>query len=162
MFVPETNAGHTIYKNKIKYKTHLIPSGVFYGVLSIIGPDCVVEKSAFLAELDYLKQNGFDTNLIKISPKCHVVQKDHLIEDKNKYVKSQGSTAKGIAPCYRDKYARLGSRVEDPENIDFFKKHLWDEKLYGNVLCEGAQGFGLDINYGYYPYVTSRNTNIFK
>tara|TARA_Y100000591_G_scaffold330585_1_gene361975 strand:+ start:283 stop:1323 length:1041 start_codon:yes stop_codon:yes gene_type:complete len=152
------NAGHTIYKNKIKYKTHLIPSGVFYGVLSIIGPDCVVEKSAFLAELDYLKQNGFDTNLIKISPKCHVVQKDHLIEDKNKYVKSQGSTAKGIAPCYRDKYARLGSRVEDPENIDFFKKHLWDEKLYGNVLCEGAQGFWLDINYGNYPYVTSSNT----
>ena len=25
------NAGHTIYINDTKYKTHLIPSGVFYG-----------------------------------------------------------------------------------------------------------------------------------
>ena len=36
------NAGHTIYKNGKKYKTHLIPSGVFYGVKSVIGPNCVV------------------------------------------------------------------------------------------------------------------------
>ena len=33
-----------------------------------------------------------------------------------------------------------------------------DGKLYGNVLCEGAQGFWLDINQGNYPYVTSSNT----
>ena len=26
------------------------------------------------------------------------------------------------------------------------------------ALCEGAQGFWLDINYGNYPYVTSSNT----
>ena len=152
------NAGHTIYKNNIKYKTHLIPSGVFYGVLSIIGPDCVVEKNAFTNEINYLRENGFNVNLIKISPKCHVVSEDHIIEDKAKYVGTQGSTAKGIAPCYRDKYARLGSRVCDPENIDFFKEYIWDENLYGNVLCEGAQGFWLDINYGNYPYVTSSNT----
>ena len=31
-------------------------------------------------------------------------------------------------------------------------------KLYGNILCEGAQGFWLDIDYGNYPYVTSSNT----
>lgn len=152
------NAGHTIYKNNIKYKTHLIPSGVFYNVMSIIGPDCVVEKDAFTKEINYLKENGFNVNLIKISPKCHVVNEEHLIEDRKKYVGTQGSTAKGIAPCYRDKYARLGSRVGDPENIDFFRNYIWNERLYGNVLCEGAQGFWLDINYGNYPYVTSSNT----
>lgn len=152
------NAGHTIYKNNIKYKTHLIPSGVFYNVVSVIGPDCVVEKKAFTNEVNYLKENGFDTSLIKISPKCHVVSEEHIIEDKKKYVGTQGSTSKGIAPCYRDKYARIGSRVGDPDNIDFFKSYIWDEQLHGNVLCEGAQGFWLDINYGNYPYVTSSNT----
>ena len=152
------NAGHTIYKNNIKYKTHLIPSGVFYDVISIIGPDCVIEKKAFTEEINYLKANGFNTNLIKVSPKCHVVSNDHIVEDKKKYVGTQGSTAKGIAPCYRDKYARVGSRVCDEDNIDFFKDYLWDGKLYGNILCEGAQGFWLDINYGNYPYVTSSNT----
>lgn len=152
------NAGHTIYKLGKKYKTHLIPSGIFYDIPSIIGHDCVVEKESFLNEIDYLKENGFNTNLIKISPKCHVISKTHIDEDKLKYAKTQGSTSKGIAPCYRDKYARMGKRVDSEENIDFFKEYLWDEKLYGNVLCEGAQGFWLDINQGNYPYVTSSTT----
>ena len=34
---------------------------------------------------------------------------------------------------------------------------IWDEKLYGNILCEGAQGVWLDIIQGNYPYVTSSN-----
>lgn len=44
------------------------------------------------------------------------------------------------------------------ETIKELKPYLWDEKLEGNVLCEGAQGFWLDINYGNYPYVTSSTT----
>ncbi len=152
------NAGHTIYVNNKKYKTHLIPSGVFYDIPSIIGPDCVVNKELFKKEVDYLKENGFNTNLIKISSKTHVIDDTHIEEDKKKYVKSQGSTAKGTAPCYRDKFARLGKRVGDSENIDFFKEYLWDGVLYGNILCEGAQGFWLDINQGNYPYVTSSIT----
>lgn len=149
------NAGHTIYKNGKKYKTHLIPSGIFYNIPSIIGPDCVVNKISFFREVDYLKENGFNTNLIFISPNAHLVTEDHIYEDKEKLHKKQGTTAKGIAPCYRDKYARLGMRVKD---VPQFKDYLWDEKLYGNVLCEGAQGFWLDINHGNYPYVTSSNT----
>lgn len=154
------NAGHTIYKNGIKYKTHLIPSGIFYDIVSVIGPDCVVEKESFLSEIEYLKNNGFNTDLIKISPKCHIITNEHINIDKAKYAKTQGSTSKGIAPCYRDKYGRIGKRVDDKDNIDFFKKYLWDEKLYGNVLCEGAQGFWLDINYGNYPYVTSDRKSV--
>ena len=149
------NAGHTIYKDGVKYKTHLIPSGIFYGIPSIIGPDCVVNQDAFLQEIKYLKENGFNTKLIFISPNAHVVTEEHIYEDKEKLFKTQGTTAKGIAPCYKDKYAREGLRIKD---IPEFNSYLWDEKLYGNVLCEGAQGFWLDINYGNYPYVTSSNT----
>lgn len=152
------NAGHTVYHNNNKYKTHLIPSGIFYGIPSIIGPGCVVNKNYFIEEINYLKDAGFDTNLIKISPKTHVVTDLHIEEDKSKYFKTQGTTAKGIAPCYKDKYGRTGSRVGDKENIDFFKDYLWDEKLYGNILCEGAQGVWLDIDYGNYPYTTSSTT----
>ena len=149
------NAGHTIYKDGVKYKTHLIPSGIFYGIPSIIGPDCVVNQDAFLQEIKYLKENGFNTKLIFISPNAHVVTEEHIYEDKEKLFKTQGTTAKGIAPCYKDKYAREGLRIKD---VPEFNSYLWDEKLYGNVLCEGAQGFWLDINYGNYPYVTSSNT----
>lgn len=148
------NAGHTIYINNKKYKTHLVPSGVFHNIKSIIGPDCVVNVNSFFEEIEYLKNNGFDTSLIKISPKAHVIEDYHIQEDIAKYA-GQGTTSKGIAPCYRDKYARIGVRAE---SIYELGEYLWDEQLYGKVLCEGAQGFWLDINYGNYPFVTSSTT----
>ena len=148
------NAGHTIYIDGKRYKTHLIPGGVFYNIPSIIGPDCVVNEKGFMEEINYLKEAGFNTDCIKISPRAHVITDTHIEED-IKYYRKQGSTAKGIAPCYRDKYARFGTLVKD---VDFFKPYLWDEKLYGTILCEGAQGVWLDITQGNYPYTTSSTT----
>ena len=149
------NAGHTIYISNEKYETHLIPSGIFYNIKSIIGPDCVVNIDGFFKEIKYLQENGFDTTLIKISPKSHIVTSEHIEEDIKVLCKSQGTTARGIAPCYSDKFKRIGCQAKDvPQLIDF----LWDEKLYGNILCEGAQGFWLDINQGNYPYTTSSIT----
>ena len=150
------NAGHTIYVDGNKYSTHLIPSGVFHGIKSVIGPGCVINLDSFYQEIEYLKSKGFDTNLIKVSPKAHVVSNEHIEEDKKKYASKIGTTAKGIGPCYKDKYARTGKQVID-YSIDL-QDYIWDEKLYGKVLCEGAQGFWLDIDYGNYPYVTSSNT----
>ena len=149
------NAGHTVYVKKQKYKTHLIPSGIFYNVKSIIGPDCVVNIKAFFEEVDYLKKNGFDTDLIKISPKAHIVTDKHIQQDINELNKEQGTTKRGIAPCYSDKYRRVGTQAI---NIPELKEYLWNGELYGNVLCEGAQGFWLDINEGNYPYTTSSVT----
>ena len=149
------NAGHTIYVDGKKYKTHLIPSGVFFGKKSIIGPDCVVNIDAFFQEIHYLEANGFDTSLIKISPKAHIITAKHIKEDKEKHKDTIGTTGKGIGPCYRDKYARIGKRVED--FLENFRGYVWDENLYGNILCEGAQGVWLDIIQGNYPYVTSSN-----
>jgi adenylosuccinate synthase len=147
------NAGHTIYVNGKKYATHLIPSGVFHGIPSIIGPGCVVHKESFFEEINYLHKNGFNTKLVKISPKAHIITEEHIEEDKQKYNKVLGTTAKGIGTCYSDKYARKGIRIQDRK--EEFKEYIWDEKLFGKVLCEGAQGFWLDIDYGNYPYVTS-------
>ena len=150
------NAGHTIYVNGNKYATHLIPSGVFHGIPSIIGPGCVVHKESFFDEINYLQKNGFNTKLVKISPKAHIITEEHIEEDKQKYNKVLGTTAKGIGTCYSDKYARKGIRIQDRK--EEFKEYIWDEKLFGKVLCEGAQGFWLDINQGNYPYTTSSVT----
>ena len=150
-----SNAGHTIYVNDKKYVTHLIPSGIFHGIPSIIGPDCVLNETKFMEEVVNLELAGFDITLIKVSPKCHIVQDKHIEEDKLKYANTLGTTSQGIAFCYRDKYARTGIRAQDIESLH---SYIWDEKLYGNVLCEGAQGFWLDINYGNYPYITSSTT----
>lgn len=148
------NAGHTIYVNDVKYKTHLIPSGVFYGIKSVIGPNCVVNVESFFEELTYLRENGFETNNIFISPRAHIITDEHIQIDK-KNNKHLGTTSKGIGPCYTDKVSRKGTQAKDVPEL---KDYLWDEKLYGQILCEGAQGFRLDIDYGNYPYVTSSST----
>ena len=42
------NAGHTIYIDGKVYKTHIIPSGVFHGIKSLIGPGCVFNPTLLL------------------------------------------------------------------------------------------------------------------
>ena len=150
-----SNAGHTVYKNGKEYHTHIVPSGIFYNVTSIIGPDCYLNIEHFFQELNYLEGKGFDTRLVKISPKTHIVSPEHVLEDVKKYIESNGSTGRGIAPCARDKFARIGKRADEFSELESF---IWDEKLEGKVLCEGAQGIWLDINYGSYPYITSSTT----
>ena len=160
-----SNAGHTIYKDGKKYHTHIIPSGVFYGVPSLIGPDCYINLEDFDNEMKYLEENGFNTNLVKVSPRTHVISQEHKEEDLKKYKTQQGTTGKGIAPCARDKFARVGRLFKDVVG-DKYRKNMWNEDcdqseadyLYGDILCEGAQGFWLDINYGNYPYITSSTT----
>ncbi len=148
------NAGHTVWVDGEKYKTHLIPSGVFYGVTSVIGPGCILHPSSFEEEVSYLDKNGFDTTLIKVSPKCHIVTDSQIAYDKEHLAPRLGTTGRGIAPCYADKAARIGILAKDV--LD--PKYIWDEKLEGRLLCEGAQGVWLDIDHGLYPYVTSSIT----
>jgi adenylosuccinate synthase len=148
------NAGHTVYINDKKYKTHIIPCGIFQNKLSIIGPNCVINVEKFYEEIEYLKREGFDTSLVKVSPRTHIITEKHLIFDKLHLKEIFGTTGQGIAPAYSDKMLRVGELAKD--HID--KEHIWDGELYGDILCEGAQSFWLDINYGNYPYVTSSET----
>lgn len=148
------NAGHTVYLNDKKYKTHLIPSGIFHNKKSIIGPNCVINIDKFFDEIEYLQEEGFDTSLIKVSPKTHIITHRHIEYDLKFLKPKLGTTGQGIAPCYSDKMLRSGKLAKDYLE----SKYIWDGELSGNVLCEGAQSFWLDINYGDYPYVTSSET----
>ena len=149
-----SNAGHTVFLEDKEYKTHIIPSGVFHGIKSIIGPSCVLNKDKFYQELNYLHESGFDISLVKVSPKTHIVQDIHIEIDKAELAGSLGTTSNGIAPCYAQKAARNGILAKQV----LPKKTIWDEQLSGNILCEGAQGVWLDLDWGNYPYVTSSTT----
>ncbi len=149
-----SNAGHTIYVNEECYKTHIVPCGVFHGIKSIIGPNCVLHPESFYKELDGISKAGFDTSLVKVSPNTHIVTDNHIDIDKRTLAKKLGTTSRGIAPAYADKAARSGVLAKDVLEYDY----IWDGELHGNILCEGAQGVWLDINHGLYPYVTSSET----
>ena len=161
-----SNAGHTIYINGKKYTTHIIPAGVFFGIPCYIGPDCYLNLSDFDREITYLQENGIDTSQVYISSQAHIVTSLHKEEDLKKYQIQQGSTGRGIAPCAKSKFGREGIRLADYNSslkVKYQKNIFYpnSEKLgplQGTILCEGAQGFWLDINYGNYPYVTSSTT----
>ena len=158
------NAGHTIYHKGKKFVTHHIPAGVFYGVKSIIGPGCVVNPTQFFKELEELESNGIETkNKIFISENAHVITEEHLYEEEGE--SKIGTTKRGNGPAYRDKYARTGLQAKKvpslaPYLIDTYQEFCSRNSATPIILCEGAQGFSLDIDWGDYPYVTSSHCGV--
>lgn len=159
------NAGHTIYHEGVKFVTHHIPCGVFFGIKSIIGPGCVVHVDTFLDEIDQLEKAGIPAKeLVKVSTNAHLVTDFHRIQDSKDT--EIGTTKSGNGPAYRDKYARKGVRAsEDPRLNDYLINlylELYESEEFEEieVLFEGAQGFGLDIDWGDYPYVTSSHCTV--
>ena len=118
------NAGHTIVRDGDVYKFHLIPSGILYpGKLCLIGNGVVVDPKVITSELEELRHRGIDTSGLRISANAHLIMPYHLLLDhagETKLGKLQiGTTRRGIGPCYADKAARLGIRMQD----------LLDEKI---------------------------------
>jgi adenylosuccinate synthase len=155
------NAGHTIYHEGRKFVTHQIPVGVFFDIHSIIGPCSVVDIEKLTKEADELSEFlGKDIyNFILIDKRAHIITKDHIKSDSDG--STIGSTKSGIAYAYGDKYLRKGIRYESAIHgflcADTYKM-FHEEKA--NILFEGAQGWGLDIDFGDYPYVTSSHCGI--
>ena len=159
------NAGHTIYHNDEKFVTHHIPCGVFFGVKSIIGPGCVVNVKQFLSEIEELNSKGLKTDgMVYIASNAHVITDFHVAQDGQDEI--IGTTKRGNGPAYRDKYSRKGMRAIDmPELTDYIidmysELHENQEFEEVKILFEGAQGFGLDIDWGDYPYVTSSHCTV--
>jgi adenylosuccinate synthase len=154
------NAGHTIFHNGRKFITHHIPAGVFFGIKSIIGSGCVLNVEQFFKEIKELKDGGIDTDgLIFVAENTHIITKYHLEEDSRDT--KIGTTKRGNGPAYRDKYDRTGFRAKDIPELESYTIDLYDELHVktpnAKILFEGAQGFGLDVDWGDYPYVTSSN-----
>lgn len=153
------NAGHTIFHKGKKFVTHHIPAGVFFGVKSIIGSGCVLDPDQFFSEIKMLEEGGVKTKgKIFIAGNTHVITDAHKSEDKAKGA-AIGTTGRGNGPAYRDKYGRTGVRADSIKKLKPYLVDLYSEwyesKKDVTILAEGAQGFGLDIDWGDYPYVTS-------
>ena len=118
------NAGHTIVRGEETFKFHLIPSGILYpDTTCMIGNGVVVDPSVLTAEIDGLRERGVDVRNLRLSANAHLIMPYHLMLDHAGEAKlgklEIGTTKRGIGPCYADKAARLGIRVQD----------LLDEKI---------------------------------
>lgn len=180
------NAGHTVVKDGKRIALHLIPSGILERKICVIGNGVNINLESLIREIKEIKERfGFDPlPYLYISDRTHII----LPEDVTKSKSDGNSTGKGIGPSYARKYSRKGIRLADLFDISdchleerfrdvdgldkivelaqqfrnntysvsrFLNNAIQSEK---NILLEGSQGSGLDIDHGQYPYVTSSSS----
>lgn len=144
------NAGHTVINHLGKFILNLIPSGILRPeVTNIMGNGMVIDMQHLCTEMDKLIAGGVEITPknLKISERAVIcmpyhVRQDCLEEDRLGDAKF-GSTRRGIAPVYGDKYLKkiitMGDLLEDEsvlrkrmEGIINWK-NLFIEKAYGST-----------------------------
>jgi adenylosuccinate synthase len=123
------NAGHTIVRDGEEWKLHLIPSGILYpGKCCVIGNGVVIDPKVLIGELDALRARRVDVGGLRISANAHLIMPYHLLLDHAGEAKlgslQIGTTRRGIGPCYADKAARLGIRLQDLLDEKILKKKI--------------------------------------
>ncbi|MDR1067084.1 MAG: adenylosuccinate synthase [Clostridiales bacterium] len=114
------NAGHTVINDRGEFVLNLLPSGVLSeNTVNVMGPGMVADIAHLSKEIDALRERGVSVtpeNLI-LSDKAIVCMPYHvtqdILEEERLADKKFGSTRRGIAPAYADKYMKKGLRAGD-------------------------------------------------
>jgi adenylosuccinate synthase len=159
----------------------MLPVGAFReGCDAYLGTAVYVNMEIFLHEMGQRRELlGPDTpGKVYISKYAHVVTSDCFKRDHEKETEQKlGSTKNGVSIAAGDKYSYKGTTVEQ-----YVKDNpIWQDNLgrYGvevvdpyelmsvlskthNMVLEGTQGVGLDVNHGFeYPYVSAGSFSTF-
>ena len=121
------NAGHTVVTEKGKFILNLLPSGILHpDVTCVLGTGMVIDLDHLANEMQAIEARGVEVSPknLKLSDKAtismpwHKVQ-DGLEEDRLAQKGSAfGSTRRGIAYAYSDKYRKKTLRLGDLLHLD--------------------------------------------
>lgn len=114
------NAGHTVINHKGKFILNLLPSGILRETtVNIMGNGMVVDIEHLCGEIQKLKDGGVEISPsnLKISDKAVICMPYHklldILEEERLGDAKFGSTRRGIAPVYADKYMKKAIRMGD-------------------------------------------------
>lgn len=116
------NAGHTVVTKQGKYVLNLLPSGILHpDVVCVLGDGMVVDLEHLANEMDDISQKGVHISPanLKLSVRATISMPWHRVQDEleeNRLAKSGvafGSTRRGIAYAYSDKYRKKTLRLGD-------------------------------------------------
>ena len=148
------NAGHTIVNEYGKFALHLIPSGIFSeGVVNVLGNGVVIDLEDLCREIDNLRAHGIriTPENLKISERATIVFPFHRaldgLEEARLKDRKYGSTLRGIAPVYSDKYQKKTVTLGELLYPEHLKAHLatileWKNLIIHNVY--GAEPYKLE------------------
>lgn len=145
------NAGHTVINDRGKFILNLLPSGILRpNVINIMGPGMVIDLKHLCGEIENLRASGIEISPenLKISDKAIItmpyhVQQDGMEEDRLTKVtgKPYGSTRRGIAPVYADKYLKKAFRMGELLNTSLLYKRIPDIVEWKNLTFKA---YGVD------------------
>jgi adenylosuccinate synthase len=138
------NAGHTVWVDGVKWVFHQTPAGVLNPNIHVaIAAGCVLHPQTLFEEWEKLDAAGVDyQSRTTIDPRTHIILPHHRLLDKlrdeARGKAKIGTTARGIGPCYEEKFARYGIRVGDlfssalPDRLDVLLDYVNPiiEKIY--------------------------------
>ncbi len=143
------NAGHTVINERGKFILNLLPSGILReNVVNVMGNGMVVDIKHLSEEMARLKAAGIKItpDNLKISDRAVICMPYHVMQDcleENRLSdKKFGSTRRGIAPVYGDKYLKKAIRMGELKDMAALKERLkgiveWKNLTLVNVY--GAQ-----------------------
>ena len=121
------NAGHTVKNERGKFVLNLLPSGILRpNVVCVMGNGMVIDPHHLDGEINKLREQGIDISPanLKISDRATItmpyhVEQDGLEEARLAKTGAQfGSTKRGIAYAYGDKYMKKTLRMGDLLHLD--------------------------------------------
>ena len=114
------NAGHTVVNEKGKFILNLLPSGILRDTtVNVMGNGMVIDIEHLCNEIKALQSKGIKVTPknLKISDKATICMPYHKLQDNLEEDrlgdKKFGSTRRGIAPVYADKYMKKSIRTGD-------------------------------------------------
>ncbi len=139
------NAGHTIDDGKLKVVLNLLPSGILRkDTVNVLGPGMVIDVKHLFNEVNNLREKGVEITPanLKISDRATICMPYHVLldcleEDRLGDAKF-GSTRRGIAPVYADKYMKKTLRMGDILHFDGIEKRLKGIIEWKNLTVEGG------------------------
>ena len=167
------NAGHTIFHQGEPHVMRQLPGAwTTPHTKLILGAGAIISPDVLLAEIEKYEEIVPIKHRLLIDGNAHVIVEDQIIEEaKGDLAERIGSTSargrEGIGVAMADKVLR-SSRSVQAKNHELFRQYATDTSEYLNeqleagqdVLVEGTQGFGLSLDHGEFPFVTSRNATV--
>lgn len=138
------NAGHTVINEKGKFILNLLPSGILRETtVNIMGNGMVIDIEHLVGEMNALREKGIKIapDNLKISDKAIICMPYHkmqdIMEEERLADKKFGSTRRGIAPVYADKYMKKGIRAADLLHLDSIAEKVKDIVEWKNITVTG-------------------------
>ena len=138
------NAGHTVINERGKFILNLLPSGILRETtVNVMGNGMVIDIEHLTNEISTLTEKGIkiSPDNLKISDKAIICMPYHkmldIMEEERLADKKFGSTRRGIAPVYADKYMKKGIRMDDLYHMDVLEQKVKDIVEWKNLTITG-------------------------